>query len=159
MAQISNSLSATRAGGGPPPSSARGRLHGPVGSSLRSAPAANAHSLAQARFLLTEQKGDLAGMRAAIGQIEQTLMKLNETAGDTRAQPPHVAHVLNAQAEAINSLAMIALRSLQVQTELANAVDGANRAPVAQRLPRWVGYTIAGTAAWALIATALTMLL
>ena len=82
--------------------------------------------ITQARVLLAEQSQNFDVMRSAIGKIGASLAHLNEVEPD--AHHPHATALLNAQAEAIQGLTLLVLKGQQVQAELIDAVDGAERA-------------------------------
>ena len=92
-------------------------------------------------------------MRNAIGQIGHSLTALDETAQDAKAQQPHVASLLKAQAEAIQGLTLLVLKGQQVQTELINAVDSQSRTAAPNGMPNWAYYAMGGMMVWSLLTT------
>ncbi|NIX75775.1 hypothetical protein [Microvirga terricola] len=107
--------------------------------------------LIQARMLLAEQSQNFDAMRSAIGKIGESLEHLNQAPVDKQVQTPHVAALLNAQAEAIQGLTLLMLKGQQVQTELANAIDGQSRGGAAAGMPKWVYYAMGGMMIWSLL--------
>ncbi|MBZ6077535.1 hypothetical protein [Microvirga puerhi] len=108
--------------------------------------------LTQARVLLAEQSQNFDVMRGAIGQIGESLAHLNEAAPDPHAREPHIASLLNAQAEAIQGLTLLLLKGQQVQTQLIDAMgahSGASAAPGG--MPKWAYYAMGGMMVWSFL--------
>lgn len=126
---------------------------GPDGLMQHLAQAAEKHApdpITQARLTLAEQGQHFDAMRGAIGQIGQSLAELNENRPETQAQP-HVLALLNAQAEAIQGLTLLALKGQQVQAQLISAVDAQTHQPAANGMPKWIYYAMGAMMAWSLI--------
>lgn len=106
--------------------------------------------LSQARVLLAEQGQNFDTMRSAIGKIGESLELLNRVPADQQVQAAYMTALLNAQAEAIQGLTLLVLKGQQVQTELANAMDGQSRSR-APAMPKWVYYAMGGMMIWSLL--------
>ncbi|MBF9233305.1 hypothetical protein [Microvirga alba] len=126
---------------------------GPDGLMQHLSKAAEKHApdpLIQARMLLAEQSQNFDVMRSAIGKIGESLDHLNQCAPEAQAQAPHMAALLNAQAEAIQGLTFLVLKGQQVQSELINAIDGHSRSN-APGMPKWIYYAMGGMMIWSLL--------
>ncbi|WP_230529899.1 hypothetical protein [Microvirga roseola] len=109
--------------------------------------------LTQARVLLAEQRQSFDVMRNAIGQIGHSLSQMDETP-DPAARQPHIASLLNAQAEAIQGLTLLVLKGQKVQAELINAVDAQSRVAAAPGgMPKWIYYAMGAMMIWSLLST------
>jgi hypothetical protein len=106
--------------------------------------------ITQARLLLSEQSQNFDVMRKAIGQIGQSLERLNEAAPDAQARQPYATALLNAQAEAIQGLTLLVLKGQQVQAELISAVDAQSRV-AAPGMPKWFYYAMGGMMLWSML--------
>ncbi|MGO4706328.1 hypothetical protein AB4072_11225 [Microvirga sp. 2MCAF38] len=112
--------------------------------------------LAQARLRLAEQGQNFETMRGAIAKIGHSLGRLNETP-DTEAERAHVKDLLNAQAEAIQGLTLLALKGQQAQADLIAAIDGHSRRP-GSGMPKWIYYIMGVMMIWSLLSIVWNML-